>query len=196
MDATAAVQLNEEMHIGVQPTEKVVDPNEVVLPNKEVDFTNALQSNIYTNDNTTPKICFSHLPATEEVRGHQAPSWALVAVRSLAVEAPAPILYRYINNVLAQFKKYGPFIGLNLILLDSESPIHLFTNRELLQNIHTAPNCACITVNTSTGSVTIYQRGDLLGFGPVWYCPKGILSNVLSLGLIPSPQSDNEHQLQ
>ena len=63
-------------------------------------------------DGISPEICLSHLPATEEVGGQQTPSRVLAA-KSLADEAPAPISYKYSDAVQVQFKQCGPMIDPN-----------------------------------------------------------------------------------
>ena len=84
---------------------------------------------------------------------------------------------------MTQFKKCGPIINQNWILLDSGSFIHLFANGKLLTNICKAPTGTCIKVITSSRCVGANLVGNLQGFGPVWYHPKGI-ANILSLSLI------------
>ena len=82
------------------PKKEVMDARAAAQPKGEaVDTVDS-----YVDNRTTPEICLSHLPTTEEVGGQHAPSQAFAA-NSLAVEADASILYCYSNDVLAQFKQ-------------------------------------------------------------------------------------------
>ena len=64
------------------------------------------------------------------------------------------------------------------ILLDSQSIVDIFSNKKLLTNIHDAKNV--LTLHCNAGKAIVTQKGDLKGYGTIWYHPTGIV-NVLSL---------------
>jgi len=67
------------------------------------------------------------------------------------------------------------------ILLDSQSTMDAFCNVRLLQNIWDAKRQLVLHCNVGTTLVT--KKGDLRGYGTVWYHPMGI-TNILSLNNI------------
>ena len=72
-------------------------------------------------------------------------------------------------------------INKNWILLDSQSTVDLFSNRELLTNLRRVRNT--LTIHCNAGTVNTNIMGDLPGYGPVWYYKDGI-ANILSLYLV------------
>jgi len=64
------------------------------------------------------------------------------------------------------------------ILLDSQSTVDVFSNKKLLTNIRDLKRTLSLYWNTSKAIIT--QKGDLKGYGYVWYYPQGI-ANILSL---------------
>jgi len=64
------------------------------------------------------------------------------------------------------------------ILLDSQSMVDMFSNPKLLDNIHDAKQV--LTLHCNAGKAIVSKRGDLKGYGTVWYHPGGI-TNILSL---------------
>jgi hypothetical protein len=65
------------------------------------------------------------------------------------------------------------------ILLDDQSTVDVFCNKNLLQNLHEGETACRISCNASTAETGLI--GDLPGCpSPVWFHPKGI-ANVLSL---------------
>ena len=64
------------------------------------------------------------------------------------------------------------------ILLDNQSTVDVFCNGGLLSEIHNVSTGVWIHCNS--GRLWTNQVGTLLGYGPVWYCPKAI-ANILSL---------------
>jgi hypothetical protein len=69
-----------------------------------------------------------------------------------------------------------------LILLDSQSTVHVFINKDLLNNIGKHPDGNVLRIYTNGG----YMDSEMLGhFGDidVWYNPKSI-ANILSLALV------------
>jgi len=64
------------------------------------------------------------------------------------------------------------------ILLDSQSTVDMFSNKKLLTNIRDSKRT--LTLYCNAGKAIINQKGDLKGYGSVWYYPQGI-TNILSL---------------
>ena len=62
------------------------------------------------------------------------------------------------------------------MLLENQSTVDVFHNRDLLENIHTVDHRMYIHCNAGTWWTN--QR-DLPGYGRVWYCPKA-KANILS----------------
>ena len=71
----------------------------------------------------------------------------------------------------------GP-IPVTWLLLDSQATIDVVSNGEFLTNIHHVKTTLHIRCNA--GVKTTSMRGNLSGYGPVWYFPNGI-ANILSL---------------
>lgn len=55
------------------------------------------------------------------------------------------------------------------ILLDSQSMVDMFSNPKLLDNIHDAKQV--LTLHCNAGKAIVSKRGDLKGYGTVWYHP-------------------------
>jgi len=66
----------------------------------------------------------------------------------------------------------------NWILLDIQSTVDVFSNPRLLTNILTAKNTLMLHCNAGKAIVT--QKGDLKGYGTIWYYPE-VIANILSL---------------
>jgi len=64
------------------------------------------------------------------------------------------------------------------ILLDSQSTADVFLNPKLLTNIHDTSRS--LTLYCNRGKAIITKKGDLEGYGTVWFYPEGIAS-ILSL---------------
>ena len=58
------------------------------------------------------------------------------------------------------------------ILLDSQSTVDVFCNARLLQNIQEAKRQ--LVLHCNAGSTLVIQKGDLMGYGTIWYHPTGI----------------------
>lgn len=63
------------------------------------------------------------------------------------------------------------------ILLDSQSTVDLFKNKELLMNIRKADGT--LVVHSTAGVSTTNLVGDFPGYGEVWYYPEGV-ANIIS----------------
>jgi len=64
------------------------------------------------------------------------------------------------------------------ILLDCQSTVDVFSNNKLITNIRESKRV--ITLHCNAGKVYVTQKGDLRGYGTVWYYPDGI-ANILLL---------------
>jgi len=81
------------------------------------------------------------------------------------------------NDVLCNVQdKAG--IPSSWILLDSQSTVDVFCNSRLLGNIRKAK--WQLVLHCNAGTVLVTMKGDLKGYGTVWYHPTGIV-NILSL---------------
>jgi hypothetical protein len=72
-------------------------------------------------------------------------------------------------------------IPIGWILLGSQSTIDVFSNPKLLRNIHEVRTTLFISCNA--GVKTTNLRGELPGYGMVWFYPDGI-ANILSLSRV------------
>ena len=72
-------------------------------------------------------------------------------------------------------------IPVSWMLLDSQSTIDVFSNAELLTEIHESDTTLRIRCNA--GMKTTKLKGHLSGYGWVWYYPEGI-ANILSLSRV------------
>jgi hypothetical protein len=67
------------------------------------------------------------------------------------------------------------------ILLDNQSTVDVFHNKNLLVNIR--PTNTSMNIHCNAGVTNTNLIGDLPGYGTVWYHPKGI-ANILSLSKV------------
>jgi Zinc knuckle len=67
------------------------------------------------------------------------------------------------------------------ILLDNQSTIDVFFNRQLVRNIRESESS--MKIHCNAGVTTTRLVGDLPGYGTVWYHPQGI-ANILSLSRV------------
>ena len=74
--------------------------------------------------------------------------------------------------------QHGTHIPKEWILLDSQSTVSIFSNCQLLRNIHKSDGW--IHIHCNAGITRTNLVGDLSGYGTVWYHPDGI-ANILSL---------------
>ena len=76
----------------------------------------------------------------------------------------------------------GGHVDPHWILLDTQSTVNLFSNRNLIQNIHKTKGyplrCYC-----NGGFQDSILQGTLDGYGEVWYNPRS-LANILSMALV------------
>jgi len=67
------------------------------------------------------------------------------------------------------------------ILLESQLTVDVFSNKKLLTNIRDLKQT--LTLYCNAGRVIVTQKGELKGYGMVWYYPEG-KANILSLGKV------------
>jgi len=67
------------------------------------------------------------------------------------------------------------------ILLDSQSTVDFFCNKELITNIRIVSQR--LVIHCNTGRAKMNLMGDLPGYGPVWYYKDG-MANIPSMYLV------------
>ena len=67
------------------------------------------------------------------------------------------------------------------ILLDNQSTVDVFHNKNLLRNVRKSNTS--LNIHCNAGVATTNMIGDLKGYGTVWYHPRGI-ANILSLSRV------------
>ncbi len=72
-------------------------------------------------------------------------------------------------------------IPISWLLLDNQSTVDVFSNGDLLQDIHEVDQT--LTIRCNAGAKTTNWQGRLPGYGWVWYYPHGI-ANILSLSRV------------
>jgi Reverse transcriptase (RNA-dependent DNA polymerase)/Zinc knuckle len=84
-------------------------------------------------------------------------------------------------NSISNDAKINSRVSKHWILLDNQSTIDVFYNKDLLCNIR--PSTTGMRIHCNAGTTTTRMIGDLPGYGTVWYHPDGI-ANILSLSRI------------
>jgi hypothetical protein len=74
----------------------------------------------------------------------------------------------------------GPTINPNWILLDSESTVDIFNNRNLVSNIRQIPPHEILRCHGTGRFQDTTHKADLLGYQTVWFNPHSI-ANIFSL---------------
>jgi hypothetical protein len=72
----------------------------------------------------------------------------------------------------------GVWITKEWILIDSQSMTDVFSNPDLLKNIHEVQGS--LTIHTQAMKAVTKIKGTVPGYGEVWYCLDGI-AKILSL---------------
>ena len=81
------------------------------------------------------------------------------------------------NDVMCSLQEKAGIL-MSWILLDSQSTVDVFSNKKLLTNIRDSKRT--LTLYCNAGKAIVTQKGDLKGYGSVWYYAQGI-ANILSL---------------
>ena len=81
-----------------------------------------------------------------------------------------------VNVCVFTFYLSGHGIPSTWILLDSQSPMDIFCNSSLIENMHSVPNGMQLFCNARTQTTNIV--GDLPGYGPV-----GLIQRLLPMSL-------------
>ena len=85
------------------------------------------------------------------------------------------------KTVIVHTIKKGVHIPITWILVDNQSTVNVFNNKNFLKNIRKYHRS--IKTHCNAGTATIDMVGDLPGFGMVWYHPEGI-ANILSISSV------------
>jgi hypothetical protein len=75
----------------------------------------------------------------------------------------------------------GNKINKSWVILDNGSTVDIFCNGDLLENVRSTNHT--IRVRCNAGVTETNMKGDLPGYGTVWYNPKG-MANILSLARV------------
>jgi hypothetical protein len=75
----------------------------------------------------------------------------------------------------------GGAINKNWMLIDTGSTVNVVSNKEMLEDVHEEKGS--LTIHTQTGKGKTNMRGELPGYGQVWYHEGGI-ANILSLAKV------------
>ena len=94
-------------------------------------------------------------------------------------EQPEQTSYHFAQVAMVQPTRPG--IPRTWILLDSQSTVDLFSNKDLLDNIREVDET--LTVRCNAGAIETRMQGQLAGYGMVWYHQDGI-ANILSLSRV------------
>ena len=86
-------------------------------------------------------------------------------------------------NVSLTQSPRSSLINPNWVLLDSESTVCVFRNRNFLTKIGEPSDGEVLKVYTNGGSQESTQVGTSEGFGEVWFNPKS-LANILSMAAV------------
>ena len=108
-------------------------------------------------------------PATEETQTSAAmPRWMMVQVSQRQ------------GNVAFSATQYHEMMK-DWVLLDSESSIHLFSNKQLMDSVY--PSKETLSLSSNNGHSLVNHKGILNQIGEIWFDERG-MTNVLSLGLV------------
>ena len=103
---------------------------------------------------------------------------APTSVHHQMFQVAAPGTDDFYHELLFAQEHFGSVIPESWILLDSQSTVCVFRNKEFLRNIR--PSTTPLMVHTSCGVQTSHMVGDFSNFSMVWYNPH-LLANILSL---------------
>jgi hypothetical protein len=128
-------------------------------PREEWAITKSQQSHVQSNE-AVSTITASQLSSTDQSPNTEVPS-------ATSGWAGAHVLYGFVQSDMMQ----------NCILLDNQSSVTVFSNKELVENIHATDDTP--KLYTNGGTLTTNLKCNIPEWGEAWFAPNGI-TNIFS----------------